>query len=1051
MWRNFGWAAILATWTILLILNSGLAGERASNNPRVNNEHTSREAHRGAKFQATDSRASDDFTLRHARGNRKSSDRASMRNAAALSLESRSTENRGSRISGHEKRVATLGAMVTLEYKDDGNPFWLTAKRINRESAQLSKIIGAEMSNKGSRRKFVSGLSVSPRDFLRKPRQILQRGRRKTRTIRMSSSDPREQATTMRRDVQDTLDGRSERKQHRAGRIFCRGSGMAAFSRDESAKRPCDGRDSSARKFENSGVSKFATVASEADERDGIRVRNGNREDTRRSLELAGNGANKLIRAKDNDESRTLSSFLDSSTSKETRKYSKTTVASAVAANTPYEGFVSIGRTTLIRGGSEISSENDKVDDGENAVKSYRLPKYERSESYKAAEMYKRDDATYSKAGFHVSAMGGNENIEESLTFRPANPLDNHLAGNRVSFTERSLTREERSALSDTASSRYEYHPFISNIGARIDRSATNPGEPQARRRRHQKENIGASDAVRGLLEAERDPSSISLFTERIDCKSKSGRSISARIPLTPARNSMHVRPCMDHERRRTIDPGAGIRGASRIGLRDICDPSGTANLAGELPFELHGRTRHSRKFVAIDARTMSARRPPRIAELVNERSGDPDGHRRGTSTGRKSISFAATTTSIADSSGETWKINEHARSGAADVAGLRNVSATADRSGDHRDVTGHGEHEVRSRERKVDKSRYKREVREISRSTMSIALNSSETRGIPDARMTTTKAASVASPSVSSARASSLDEPFTSAGESLATVKTLPSSKYRESPREDWRSIPRITTDHERYASAKADSISSGVPPTNAPEMLNASSMEAPAFLIKMLDRSTTITDVDSSDIERGISSTTDAADVYTTSETKLHVSSMVSLGSSSEREMYPSEQSASTVDPLPQRNADDLPRDVLENITAGNVDDLDQSASLDQWPVKHSAVVEGDLVLGGLMMVHEREDTVTCGPVMPQGGIQALEAMLYTLDMLNDREIVPGVKIGAHILDDCDKDTYGLEMAVDFIKGTYDGGCRGCRLLLKPCDIARDSATLADRMRNV
>lgn len=89
--------------------------------------------------------------------------------------------------------------------------------------------------------------------------------------------------------------------------------------------------------------------------------------------------------------------------------------------------------------------------------------------------------------------------------------------------------------------------------------------------------------------------------------------------------------------------------------------------------------------------------------------------------------------------------------------------------------------------------------------------------------------------------------------------------------------------------------------------------------------------------------------------------------------------------------------------------------------WPVKKEAVVEGDLLLGGLMMVHEREDTVTCGPVMPQGGVQALEAMLYTLDILNEREIVPGVKIGAHILDDCDKDTYGLEMAVDFIKGTY------------------------------
>lgn len=93
--------------------------------------------------------------------------------------------------------------------------------------------------------------------------------------------------------------------------------------------------------------------------------------------------------------------------------------------------------------------------------------------------------------------------------------------------------------------------------------------------------------------------------------------------------------------------------------------------------------------------------------------------------------------------------------------------------------------------------------------------------------------------------------------------------------------------------------------------------------------------------------------------------------------------------------------------------------ATAVNQWPVKHSAVVEGDLVLGGLMMVHEREDSVMCGPVMPQGGVQALEAMLYTLDRLNEREIVPGVKVGAHILDDCDKDTYGLEMAVDFIKG--------------------------------
>ena len=112
-----------------------------------------------------------------------------------------------------------------------------------------------------------------------------------------------------------------------------------------------------------------------------------------------------------------------------------------------------------------------------------------------------------------------------------------------------------------------------------------------------------------------------------------------------------------------------------------------------------------------------------------------------------------------------------------------------------------------------------------------------------------------------------------------------------------------------------------------------------------------------------------------------------------------------------------------VTEDVPLRNMDNSSHKLQSEEppWPVKHSAVVEGDLVLGGLMMVHEREDYYTCGPVMPQGGVQALEAMLYTLDTLNDREIVPGVKIGAHILDDCDKDTYGLEMAVDFIKGTY------------------------------
>lgn len=91
--------------------------------------------------------------------------------------------------------------------------------------------------------------------------------------------------------------------------------------------------------------------------------------------------------------------------------------------------------------------------------------------------------------------------------------------------------------------------------------------------------------------------------------------------------------------------------------------------------------------------------------------------------------------------------------------------------------------------------------------------------------------------------------------------------------------------------------------------------------------------------------------------------------------------------------------------------------------WPVKKEAIVEGDVILGGLMMVHSREDSMMCGPIMPQGGIQALEAMLYTLDKINeDKILLANIKIGAHILDDCDRDSYGLEMAVDFIKGMFN-----------------------------
>ena len=49
----------------------------------------------------------------------------------------------------------------------------------------------------------------------------------------------------------------------------------------------------------------------------------------------------------------------------------------------------------------------------------------------------------------------------------------------------------------------------------------------------------------------------------------------------------------------------------------------------------------------------------------------------------------------------------------------------------------------------------------------------------------------------------------------------------------------------------------------------------------------------------------------------------------------------------------------------------------------------------------------------------IKATEAMLYTVDKINEINLIPGIKLGARIKDDCDRDIYGLEQSVDFIRG--------------------------------
>lgn len=85
-----------------------------------------------------------------------------------------------------------------------------------------------------------------------------------------------------------------------------------------------------------------------------------------------------------------------------------------------------------------------------------------------------------------------------------------------------------------------------------------------------------------------------------------------------------------------------------------------------------------------------------------------------------------------------------------------------------------------------------------------------------------------------------------------------------------------------------------------------------------------------------------------------------------------------------------------------------------------KKEIIIEGDLVIGGLFPVHQKgEGAEDCGRINAQRGIQRLEAMLLALDEINrDNQILPGVMLGAHILDTCSKDTYALEQSLEFVR---------------------------------
>ncbi|XP_035685541.1 metabotropic glutamate receptor 4-like [Branchiostoma floridae] len=89
---------------------------------------------------------------------------------------------------------------------------------------------------------------------------------------------------------------------------------------------------------------------------------------------------------------------------------------------------------------------------------------------------------------------------------------------------------------------------------------------------------------------------------------------------------------------------------------------------------------------------------------------------------------------------------------------------------------------------------------------------------------------------------------------------------------------------------------------------------------------------------------------------------------------------------------------------------------------------LLEGDVILGGLFPLHEPGPDGTCGHVSVPG-VQALEAMLFAIDQVNrDGKILPGISLGAHILDTCKDPLRSVQGAMTFVhrdRGPDDAFC--------------------------
>ena len=81
---------------------------------------------------------------------------------------------------------------------------------------------------------------------------------------------------------------------------------------------------------------------------------------------------------------------------------------------------------------------------------------------------------------------------------------------------------------------------------------------------------------------------------------------------------------------------------------------------------------------------------------------------------------------------------------------------------------------------------------------------------------------------------------------------------------------------------------------------------------------------------------------------------------------------------------------------------------------------LIRGNVTLGALVPIHTHKSNLECGEIHERLGIQRLEAVMYTIDRINNNlSILRDISLGLEAYDTCASETIALDRALDFIRG--------------------------------